>query len=775
MEERRVFKPPLSSRSASGQGSNSKSSRLPKPSSTSSSSSSRPVISRPISQTRPQISSSSSSRVSSSSSSLIAVKQSFVPPSTSLPYLDHHSSRPANQLTTTTTPTSFSSRRNLSISNLQAQSRSRQTPLDPLPRPHSFPPPSVPVTLLPSTIISGSMTTVSPAAVSIISSRRLPPKVSRDPSNASLDPFKVHANRVLRPSATCSTLTGTARNSVTSSSLLLPPRSSSLTSSYPSSRATTTTTRKTIDDDESPRRRSHHQPQQPSQSPHSLLKRTTTVRSATSSSSSYSISSTRRSRGGKGNGNGRRKPSISGTESFIMKISRTNSSQGVGGGKGREGRVLMMMEEQRDEDEGGNNLVGDWKAFVGVGEEEEGFETISSPLIDQLPPPTSSSPFTSSSGTFSPSPESGGQESNSFPLTSFRNSSSSQSRRRLSQQRHVRSRSSKILSISSTPRELSQTLPQLNHYLHTRGGVGGEGGEAPSPTLSRSTFGTGTGTEMTRVDSEVLLTRLTLKRLGSRGFEGDALDKLGRNREEGEGIVEHERDAVVEDWADRYRDSYDPSSSGAVGMDEEEGLLKTISPSSSTSSSIGLPGSSSCSISTMSSSTSIGTLSMSRNWSKSSLMEELEKELVGRLSRDFESEQRGSYSEQGEEEEYVCALDLIWEDSETSLSSSSSSEGEEEEAEEVTKEIPVRRGGGPLLVPPPSTTCIGISRLPRLKPSSGNLNATSTSLPLVPPPVPNLPKGFVSKLAQPVSVANKFTRVGVGRGTTTSRARAGWV
>ncbi|GAA5958500.1 hypothetical protein JCM3765_007897 [Sporobolomyces pararoseus] len=719
MEERRVLKPPLSSRSASGQGSNSKSSRLPKPSS---SSSTRPIISRPISQTRPQIS--SSSRASSSS---IGVKQSFVP-STSLPYLNHSSGTTSQS----TLPTS-SSRRNLSITNLQAHSRSSQI-LDPQ-RPHSFPPP-VTHQERPSTNTSILPTTTTTAVA------RLPPRVTQDPSNASLDPFKVHANRILRPSASARTSVA----SITSLPAALPPRSSSLT--CPS----------TITN-EKPRRSA-----QPPLSPCSLLRRTTTVRSA---SSSYSISS-RRSRG-VGHGHGRRKPSISGTESFIMKMSRTNSSQGGGGGGGRGGRVLLEQEREFEvmdvgEEGADENLVGHWKAFVGVGEPK----MISSPLIDQLPPPTS--PFTSTE-TFS-APEPGGEGSNTLPRMSPtpispRDSSSSKPPPSSSHPRHShhsRSRSSKILSIASIPRELSQTLPQLNHYLHTR---------APSHPPP-STLDTIAGTEMTRVDSEVLLTRLTLKRLGSRGFEGDALDKLGRS-EGGIGSVEEEGvEQEVEDWADRYRDSYS-------GSWDEDDSVQTISPSSSSSSASSiermgkiwkssLP--SSCSTSTVSSSTSIGTLSMSRNWSKSSLMDELEKE-VGRLSRDFDTEQP-SYTEV-EEEEYVCALDLIWEDSEASSSEAEEGEGEEN-VKLSSREIPVRRGGGPLLAAPPLgapiTTSSFSSRLPRLKPSNGNLKAAA---PPLPPPVPTLPRGFVSKLARPVSVANKYTAVGIGRGTASLRARAGWV
>lgn len=293
---------------------------------------------------------------------------------------------------------------------------------------------------------------------------------------------------------------------------------------------------------------------------------------------------------------------------------------------------------------------------------------------------------------------------------------------------------------------------------------------------------------MTRVDSEVLLTRLTLKRLGSRGFEGDALDRLGRStRGAGAGGEEWEdeddlrtttvlieEEDEVEDWADRYRDSFGREEEEEVTLEERPEDPPSPSYSSSSSSSSegstgsigrkawkwnpthptastmnsgvgggGLPKSESSS--TMSSSTSIGTLS--RNWSKSTLMEELEKE-VGRLSRDFGNDEevveawRAGGQDGGEEEEYVCALDLIFEEDQ-----------ESEHEEEV--EVPVRRGGGPLLAPLGYSTPSSSSRLPRPKPSSGNLRQVP------PPPVPSVPSGFVSRLAQPSSVANKW--------------RAGWV
>lgn len=684
------------------------SSRLPKPSS-SRPSSSRPTISRPISQPRPHISSNTSSSSLPASFSSTAAKESFLP-STSLPYLDH-----TPRTSSLTALPTLASRRNLSVSNLATpQSRPNSSTLEP--RPHSFPPQKKRQTPQPS---------------------RLPPRVSQDPSNPTLDPFKIHASRVLRPSA--SSQRDSFASSISTSSLPPPPRSSSLTSplspplpSPPLKRYSTNPT-----------------------SPLPSLRRTATVRSATRHSTS-----TRVVRGP----SSRRKPSISGTESFLM--ARTGSSSSSSSAMGsiysqdsrRGGGVLL--EEVESSSPQSKELINHWKAFVQLG---------SSPLIDQVPPtsPPSlkpsqhrrrrrSSVSTPSKPLFSPS--------------SFLPSPALE-------------RAPSILSISSTPRELSRTLPQTNHHLHTR---------IPSyPPSSVSLDSQG----MTRVDSEVLLTRLTLKRLGSTGFEGDALDKLGRGERDGgewedlreveRGILEEEEEVEsVEDWADRYRDSFDGS------WDQKEEEIKQVVPvsppsptyscaSSSSSNSSGRSGDSSrawkwnpskvtssallpssTSTSTMSSSTSIGTLS--RNWSKSTLMEELEKE-VGRLSRDFDAVDRDytEYDEGGEQEgeNYVCALDLIFEDS-----------TDEEEEEEAEVEVPVRRGGAPLR-PLQASQSTGVSRLPRLKPST---STTSLRQPVAmrgdTPPVPSVPSGFVSRMVKPGSVVKKFEGVGVGRG-----ARAGWV
>lgn len=159
---------------------------------------------------------------------------------------------------------------------------------------------------------------------------------------------------------------------------------------------------------------------------------------------------------------------------------------------------------------------------------------------------------------------------------------------------------------------------------------------------------------------------------------------------------------------------------------------------------------------------------MSRNWSKSSLMEELEKQ-VGRLSTATLVQEVGEWEGDVEEDDgYVCALDLIFED-----------ESEEEEAKE--REIPVRRGGAPLLSAPilldskasAPVAPLGVSRLPRPKPSVNNLRQQVEPSPVSALPVPAVPRGFVSKLAQPSSVADKFVASrGSGRGT---KSKAGWV
>lgn len=283
---------------------------------------------------------------------------------------------------------------------------------------------------------------------------------------------------------------------------------------------------------------------------------------------------------------------------------------------------------------------------------------------------------------------------------------------------------------------------------------------------------------MTRVDSEVLLTRLTLKRLGSTGFEGDALDRLGRVEGEEEGEWEDLRNVVaiepivveeeeeegegegedeIQDWADRYaRDSFitlkrpiSPPSPTYSSSSSSTSLSNTSSdrrawkwnPLSSTTTPM-LPNSTSSS--TVSSSTSIGSLSMSmsRNWSKSSLMDELEKQ-VGRISVDYSCSHLPEGEGEEEGEEYVCALDLIWESD------------EEEIEEEKEKEVAVRRGGGPLKV-----NLAIESRLPRLKPSVsvGDNLGSSTGTGKVMSASGN---GFVSRMVKPQSVVKNL--------------KAGWV
>ncbi|GAA5923238.1 uncharacterized protein JCM15063_003580 [Sporobolomyces koalae] len=715
MQERRVLKPPLSSRSSGG--GMPKSSRLPKPSS-SRPSSSRPSISRPISQHRSRISQPSAPTSSTSISSSKAGKGSSSS-SSSLAYLDH-----TPRTSSLTSLPTLASRRNLSLSNVTA-ALPRPVALDA--RPHSFPP---------------QKRRQNPIGEPV----RRPARSTQDPVDPALDPFKIHANRVLRPSASSVDLRSRRdRDSTASSfsvaSMPFPPRSSSLTNSIVNPSLT------------QPNSDIGWTSPNPSSS---SLRRTATVRSATRMSTASSPSLGRTVRGPAS----RRKPSISGTESFLMARSTSSISTGSmhfqehsrrkgrarGSRKSHEQRDEEIIAEEisidvNDESPASKALVEHWKAFV------------ASPLLDQTPP--TSTPFDSPVHLAKAHPG-----SPSRPIFSPNEFSSAPEL--------GNDRARKVLSISSVPRELSQTLPQTNHYLHTRTA-------SYSTALSSANGLDATG--MTRVDSEVLLTRLTLKRLGSTGFEGDALDRLGRSAGGASVAGDDTLDLELDEWADRYRDSYDgwqPAlQEDAVVVRPDSPPSPTYSTSSSSSSSRSStmsrrawkwnPGTGNAllpkseSSSTMSSSTSIGTLS--RNWSKSTLMEELEKE-VGRLSRDFERDggDRLEWSEPrheggaGDEDEYVCALDLIFENS-----------CEEDEVEHEV-EVPVRRGGGPLLAPLGGTA---VSRLPRPKPSSGSLRPSNPVVKTGPPPVPSLPSGFVSKLVQPSSVSSKF-RFPV-------QSRAGWV
>ncbi|GAA6063756.1 hypothetical protein JCM10212_002708 [Sporobolomyces blumeae] len=846
MQERRVFQPPLASSKAKGSrlpsAATKSSSRLPKPAY---SSSTRPSISRPISQPSllPPPRASAALRPTSNREFL---------PSTALPYLDHAartSSLAASGLATTATTTltsrppdvpSHPSTRlaNRRVSNNPSSAHPSLRPalsaLASEPRPHSFPPQQ--------RHRQTGESAFQPAAGP--SGSRVPPRVSRDPANASDDPFKVHANRVLRSSAStvfapdrtaalCSSLDSTADLSDSSFSVVHPPsRSSSLTKSTLDCLEGNSITSASVD---TPAHASYHALATSTSSPHASLRRTATVRSATRQSVSSSLpSSSRIVRGRSRNGaTGRRKPSISGTESFLLMARQASNQSSAVSTYSQDGTSEASPAIPNEQD-----LVRQWKAFV----ETSGGEALSGPsrgsrtpngsmrmtktpslLVDQTLP--TSLPEYSTPSLRSPRSRTFARSKADRPASpacpAIFSPDAFQVAPASDDAKDSESRPSSILSISSSHRDLSTTLPRTRAYLHARPASFGSPFDVPT------VYGLDDASQgMTRVDSEVLLTRLTLKRLGSRGFEGDALDKLGRGGGGGGGgeqggewedLREIDEEQDLDDWADRYRDSYDgwevpesPKQRGRSSVSRQHadaprddstrepeawqwrpsntststGSLSSSSSISSASSG-GFPKSTSSS--TVSSSTSIGTLS--RNWSKSTLMEELERE-VGRISRDFDAEfasaampSKGSGEwDQGvargsdgvdSEDGYVCALDLIFEDSESSSSEADSSSRAPSpcssrggSSRPKPREVPVRRGGLPLPVPLAASAKPSMIPLPRAKPSIAALRAAPASS--IPVPSRRLESGSKAAHAGSGPGVKRFVPRG---GTGKARAR----
>ncbi|GAA5918780.1 hypothetical protein JCM1841_002731 [Sporobolomyces salmonicolor] len=440
-------------------------------------------------------------------------------------------------------------------------------------------------------------------------------------------------------------------------------------------------------------------------------------------------------------------------------------------------RAGIVLLEDRDGADDSSSLGSDedllrhWEALV----------TGSSPLLQQVPPPNVSSP----SPTLRPRA--------SEPSFRARHDEHMQPSRSRSPPPSS-SRPSSILSISSEPRPLSVTLPRTTSYLHARERASHFLPSSPSELLHQSSI----ENSMQRVDSEVLLTRMALKRLGSTGFAGDALDTLGRGSPLGdthgagdwEEVRAEEPEDEIDHFSDRYRDSYvgwtrsdSQSSIGSSRSSGSEGRRRRSSnPAAWKWRPGGLP--TSDSTSSMSSvATSLG--SLSRNWSKSSLLEELERE-VGRLSRDLGATSWSPPREEDEgwEEEYcspddpsyVCALEMVIDDSDFE-------DAQEEQDGPVQCSAPAKPPTPPPPAPAPGPA--PASRLPRPKPSLGNLRvaALPRATTAATPPVPTVPTAFVSRLAKPTAVATKFpTSTGptgmvksTRGGRVVSSGRSGWL
>ncbi|GAA6036626.1 hypothetical protein JCM8097_001258 [Rhodosporidiobolus ruineniae] len=555
---------------------------------------------------------------------LPATFSAYTPP-TALPYLSSAPSHPAPR--TSSLPASSFRRpsnspsstrqahRNFSIASVPASALARLSLADgngDEPRPKSFPPVK-------------TRTRQSAAAE----------KANVDPA---ADPFQLHAHRVLRSSAS---------SSVEAPAMAL-DRSSSSSSTSSSSSSTL-------------------KRQSAQKRPPNCLRRTATVRSAHRHSRTGSILRT-----------GTRKrllqavESISsppaGWEGLEVAMSREGSADSASvysqespvlGRRGGGVLVAAAAEEEGAEESplvgggGVEDLLRHWTAFVGG---DEGGRA-DSPLMYQSPPLAVPSPPPFLPDRHQPSPAS--------PLLPDRRPTSS----------------------ARSSRAFPNALPRTSSFLSTRA----QSSYFLPPSPSFADRAEALSNSMTRVDSELLLARTALKRLASTGFEGDALDRLGREtREEQE--AEEEAEAAeedVDDFADRYRDSY-------VGVGERAGWKRTtssesfgsssssssggsprrawrwrpttdaprngISPSTSTSSSSSA--SSNGGLSASSSLTSLGSLS---RWSKSTLMDELEREFA-ELSEELRREQSATSSmsavlderEKGEDEEEEGG----WEDDE---------------------------------------------------------------------------------------------------------------
>ncbi|GAA5889966.1 hypothetical protein JCM5296_003664 [Sporobolomyces johnsonii] len=674
------------------------------------------------SSSRPSSTRPTSTRPSSLPRPQPATSRSGFLPSTNLPYLG-----PAPR--TSSLPASvLQSRRNYSVSALQVSQPRLAPPVDP--RPHSFPP------------LKKSQSTP-----------RLPPRSLSGPTSSADDPFKVHASRILRPAAS---FTNEGSIYGASSPVQPPSRSSSLSSSAGVPPSPTASGRYSI-----------------VMSPQPSLRRTATVRSA----HRHSRTSSRVVRGPT-------RKRFAGTGGLAMDRQDSGDSASVysvesGFSADTRRRAGIVLVEDRDGADNSPSLESDedllkhWEAFV----------TGSSPLLQQVPPPNVSSP--------SPTLRPRASEPSFRPV---RNEHMQPSRSRSPPPSS--SRPSSILSITSEPRPLSVTLPRTTSYLHARERASHFLPSSPSELLHQSSI----ENSMQRVDSEVLLTRMALKRLGSTGFDGDELDKLGRGGPlhdahgagDWEEVREEEHEDEIDNFSDRYRDSYvgwtRSDSQSSIGSSQSSGSDRRSRRSSNPAAwkwrpGGGLPNSDSTS-SVSSVATSLG--SLSRNWSKSSLMEELERE-VGRLSRDLAATSWSPPREEDEgwEEEYyspddpsyVCALEMVIDDSDFE-------DANEEQDVPVRRSAPARPPTPPPPIPAPAPA--PASRLPRPKPSLGNLRVASPprATTAAAPPVPSVPTAFVSRLVKPTAVSSKFSpstrpsgavKSTRGGGRVVSSGRSGWL
>ncbi|GAA5865502.1 hypothetical protein JCM8547_001267 [Rhodosporidiobolus lusitaniae] len=570
-----------------------------------------------------------------------------------------------------------------------------------------------------------------------------------DPPSPGDDPFKLHANRILRPTASSPRL----RDDIEGGGM---PMEVAMSFSSTSSCST-----------ESPLRRQSAQRRPPSS-----LRRIATVRSAHRHSRTGSIV-----RGGT-------------RKRLFAAVSASNSQESLEMARGESAGSAsiysqdsyvpeagwrgggVVMESEGGGSPSGENLMKEW--FVGAG----------SPLLHQVPPSVVNSPILPS-----PTPE---QHTHRVERD-FVDAPPSPTRSACS---FYSSRSS---------RDFSTSLPRTTTFLDARQREFYVLPSSPSIQLHAAED----SSSMSRVDSEVLLTRMTLKRLASTGFEGDALDKLGREPEfdeageEEEAHAENSRnsswrdeddedDGLVDSFSDRYRDSYTEWRRSTSS--ESFGWSRSASTSSSSTSSRSSRNSgmkawkwrpsgsfpqTGGGMSTSSSTTSLGSL---RRWSKSTLMDELEREFA-ELSYDLqrepsaESSLLGGMQEEGgeevlderaweDEEEYVCALDLFLDSDEDSPSPPPS-----------PPPIP--------LVAPLVTT----SRLPRFKSSSTSLRPSPLPSPTRPAFRPTAPPSLLPRPAKsrattptpptatkPVA---KPVRVDVGRSgmrstRPTAPVRSGW-
>ncbi|GAA5925555.1 hypothetical protein JCM10213_008818 [Rhodosporidiobolus nylandii] len=621
-------------------------------------------------------------------------------PSSTLPYLSRNPSRttprssslPTTALRHPSNAAALHARRNFSVSALPSTSSAHLAAEEP--RPKSFPP---------------------------LKQRRAPPKEVS--VTAGHDPFKLHANRILRPAASFSHLPPSTTDPAAPALEANP--SSSSTSSGESSAP-------------SLRRQSAQK------RPQSSLRRTATVRSAHRHSRTGSIV--------RGGTRKRLFAAISASapspsSAYSSEMGRDLSagtasvySQDSFAPARRAGGVLV------DEEGGqGDDLLRQWAAFVGS----------DSPLMQQMPPPASPAPMLrprASEPSFPPV-RNVHMDPPPSPTRSTADSAYSSCSPRSS-------------------RDLSTSLPRTTTFLDARQRESYYLPSSPSLQLHAAEI----STSMTRVDSEVLLTRMALKRLASTGFEGDALDKLGREPLEDEdegGDAERDKQQPEawedeEEFSDRYRDSYawqrsssgvsleSSASSQSRGSSGSSGSSRFShsSRSSSSSSSMSLSRSNSGvkawkwrpgggdggGISASSSATSIGSL---QRWSKSTLMDELEREFAD-LSYELQREPSAQSSVmlgpideaeaewEDDGEEYVCALDILLESD------------EEDEP-------------GPPPPPPPAAIIVPlapVSRLPRLMPSYSSLRnpapAPASTRADPAPPVPSLLPRLV-KRASPSS------------------------